>query len=140
MISTLDDDVTRTLLIAHGTTFLFRQTTSSSSSLKQKLELVFSHPFILPYLTNHVEGEKEREQSDSFRARFLSSLCLSMEKLLDDTVSKINYSITDNSTTENKENKDHKENKEDKDALLLALADLLNLLSAIILVINTFGR
>ena len=63
-----------------------------------------------------------------------------MEKLLDDTVSKINYSITDNSTLENKENKDHKENKEDKDALLLASADLLNLLSAIILVINTFGR
>lgn len=153
MICSIDNDVTRTVLIAQGVSFLLHPAStsfttlssshpsshsSSTNLLKQKLELVFSHPFILPYLisTTHIRT------SESFRGRFLASLCIGMESLLEKYTIEIKLLSCKMDYLNKNENKNEKEKNEKfrNDSLLISLANLMNLLSCVPLILSTFGR
>ena len=153
MICTIDNDVTCTVLIAQGVSFLLHPAStsfttlsasysppssssfsSSANLLKQKLELVFSHPFILPYLISTTH----RRTSESFRARFLASLCVGMEFLLEKYCIEIK-SLASEIDDFNQIKKEKKE-KIRNDSLMVSLANLLNLLSSVPVILSTFGR
>ena len=132
---------------------------SSLPSLKQKLELVFSHPFVLPYLTCQtptlapLRTQTQTRTYESFRGRFLASICVGIEMLLEKYIFDINtlhglkYYEERKIAKENKSENEKENEKENEviekarnDFLIMSLANLLNLLASIPLIISSFGR
>ena len=100
-----ETDVTLTMLVTLGVSLLlyppqppFSSSSSSpsssssfSSSIDYRLQLVFTHPFILS-----VHGPAPNKIHQTFRCRFIAALCIGMEKLITDTVNTVNSILNGN--------------------------------------------
>jgi hypothetical protein len=130
-----ETDVTLTMLVTLGVSLLlyppqppFSPSSSSSftSSIEHRLQLVFTHPFILSVL-----GPAPNKTHQTFRCRFIAALCIGMEKLITDTVNTVNSILNGNinTLTETASN-----------TLEVAAVDLMNLISCVPLIAESFGK
>jgi hypothetical protein len=134
-----ETDVILTMLVALGVSLLlyppqppFSPSSSSSSSssftssIEHRLQLVFTHPFILSVL-----GPAPNKTHQTFRCRFIAALCIGMEKLIIDTVNTVNSILNGNINilTESASN-----------TLEVAAVDLMNLISCVPLIAESFGK
>ena len=137
-----ETDVTLTMLVTLGVSLLlyppqppFSSSSSSScssssssftSSIEHRLQLVFTHPFILSVL-----GPAPNKTHQTFRCRFIAALCIGMEKLITDTVNTVNSILNGNINilTESASN-----------TLEVAAVDLMNLISCLPLIAESFGK
>jgi hypothetical protein len=130
-----ETDVTLTMLVTLGVSLLlyppqppFSPSSSSSftSSIEHRLQLVFTHPFILSVL-----GPAPNKTHQTFRCRFIAALCIGMEKLITDTVNTVNSILNGNINilTESASN-----------TLEVAAVDLMNLISCVPLIAESFGK
>lgn len=149
-ICTLENNATKTMLIARGVSYVLSIRSSSAAvsglsdlihrsrdaligtvdaSLKHRLHLVFCHPFVMPFLSpsGHTSNE-------AFRCRLLASVCVGVERSLCVALRAVNSAFRDLV----KESKTVSPTP--SDAVLTPLADLLNLLSSVPLILRTFKR
>ena len=132
-----ETDVTLTMLVTLGVSLLlyppqppfsssFSSSTSFTSSIEHRLQLVFTHPFILSVL-----GPTPNKTQQTFRCRFIAALCIGIEKLIADTVNTVNSILNGNINilTESASN-----------TLEVAAVDLMNLISCVPLIAESFGK
>ena len=130
-----ESDVTQTMLVTHGVSLLLcpprppstpSSSSSSTTSIEQRLQLVFTHPFILSVL-----GPAPNKTQQTFRCRFIAAICIGMEKLITDTVNTVNsiLSVCDSSLTDAAFS-----------TLEVAAVDLMNLISCVPLIADAFGK
>ena len=132
-----ESDVTQTMLVTHGVSLLLypprppsttssSSSSSSSTSIEQRLQQVFTHPFILSVL-----GPAPNETQQTFRCRFIAAICIGMEKLITDTVNTVNSILSecDSNLTDAASN-----------TLEIAAVDLMNMISCLPLIADAFGK
>ena len=129
-----ESDVTQTMLVTHGVSLLLYPprppsttfSSSSSTSIEQRLQLVFTHPFILSVL-----GPAPNKTQQTFRCRFIAAICIGMEKLITDTVNTVNSILSecDCNLTDAASN-----------TLEVAAVDLMNMISCLPLIADAFGK